>query len=148
MKKINIRRIYYQIRHRYFTMNNIVIAVALLIGASWAWSSIGAMQRNYDLQKSIDGKERQLKLAELQTKNLQYEQRYYKSAEYQELEVRKRLGLANPGENVLLLPPNSEQAKNADAVLTKTVATTLEPVSNFQQWVNFLFGGNHRSLQK
>ena len=148
MKNINIRRLYYQVRHRYFTMNNIVIAVALLIGASWAWSSIGAMQRNYDLQKSIDSKQRQLKLAELETQNLQYEQRYYKSAEYQELEVRKRLGLANPGEHVLLLPPNSEQAKNADAVLTKKVQTSLEPVSNFQQWVNFLFGGNQRSLQK
>jgi hypothetical protein len=129
-------------------MNNVVIAVALLIGASWAWSSIGAMQRNYDLQKTIDSKQRQLKLAELETQNLQYEQRYYKSAEYQELEVRKRLGLASPGEHVLLLPPNSEQAKNADAALTKKVATTLEPVSNFQQWVNFLFGGNQRSLQK
>jgi hypothetical protein len=148
MKKINIRRLYYHIRHRYFTMNNVVIAVALLIGASWAWSSIGAMQRNYELQKTIDSKQRQLKLAELQTQNLQYEQRYYKSAEYQELEVRKRLGLANPGEHVLLLPPNSEQAKNADAVLTKKVATTLEPASNFQQWMNFLFGGNQRSLQK
>ena len=148
MKNFNIRRLYYQVRHRYFTMNNIVIAVALLIGASWAWSSIGAMQRNYDLQKTIDSKQRQLKLAELETQNLQYEQRYYKSAEYQELEVRKRLGLANPGEHVLLLPPNSEQAKNADAALTKKVATTLEPVSNFQQWVNFLFGGNQRSLQK
>ena len=148
MKNINIRRLYYHIRHHYFTMNNIVIGVALLIGASWAWSSIGAMQRNYDLQKTIDSKQRQLKLAELQTKNLQYEQRYYKSAEYQELEVRKRLGLANPGENVLLLPPNSEQAKNADAVLTKKVTATLEPVSNFQQWMNFLFGGNQRSLQK
>ena len=148
MKNLNIRRLYYQVRHRYFTMNNVVIAVALLIGASWAWSSIGAMQRNYNLQKTIDSKQRQLKLAELQTQNLQYEQRYYKSAEYQELEVRKRLGLANPGEHVLLLPANSEQAKNADAALTKKVATTIEPVSNFQQWVNFLFGGNQRSLQK
>ena len=148
MKNLNIRRLYYQVRHRYFTMNNVVIAVALLIGASWAWSSIGAMQRNYNLQKTIDSKQRQLKLAELETQNLQYEQRYYKSAEYQELEVRKRLGLANPGEHVLLLPANSEQAKNADAVLTKKVQTSLEPVSNFQQWVNFLFGGNQRSLQK
>jgi len=148
MKKINIRRLYYHIRHRYFTMNNVVIAVALLIGASWAWSSIGAMQRNYELQKTIDSKQRQLKLAELQTQNLQYEQRYYKSAEYQELEVRKRLGLANPGEHVLLLPPNSEIAKNADAKLMKKVETRLEPVSNFQQWMNFLFGGNQRSLQK
>jgi hypothetical protein len=148
MKKINIRRISYHIRHRYLTMNNIVVAVALFIGASWAWGSIGVMQRNYDLQKEVDTKARQLKLAELQTQNLKYEQRYYQSSEYQELEVRKRLGLANPGEHMLLLPPNTQQAKNADAVAINKVVRTTEPVSDFQQWMNFLFGGNRQNLQK
>lgn len=148
MKKINIRRIYYHIRHRYLTMNNVVIAVAFLIGASWAWGSIGMMQRNYDLQKEVDSKARNLKLAELQTQNLTYEQRYYQSSEYQELEVRKRLGLANPGEHMLILPPNTQQAKDADAVATNKTVKILEPTSDFQQWMNFLFGGNRQNLQK
>jgi hypothetical protein len=148
MKKINIRRIYYHIRHRYLTMNNVVIAVAFLIGASWAWGSIGMMQRNYDLQKEVDGKARHLKLAELQTQNLAYEQRYYQSSEYQELEVRKRLGLANPGEHMLILAPNSQQAKDADVVATNKTVKILEPTSDFQQWMNFLFGGNRQNLQK
>ena len=78
-------------------MNNIVIAVAFFIGLSWVWGSIGMMQRNYALQKEVDTKTRNLKLTELETQNLKYEQRYYQSSEYQELEVRKRLGLANPG---------------------------------------------------
>jgi hypothetical protein len=148
MKKINIRRIYYHIRHRYFTMNNIVIAVAFVIGLSWAWGSIGMMQRNYDLQKEVDTKARNLKLAELQTQNLKYEQRYYQSSEYQELEVRKRLGLANPGEHMLILPPNTAQAKQADVVAANKTVRTSEPTSDFQQWMNFLFGGNRRYLQK
>ena len=148
MKKINIRRIYYHVRHRYLTMNNIVIAVAFLIGLSWAWGSIGMMQRNYGLQKEVDTKARNLKLAELETQNLQYEQRYYQSSEYQELEVRKRLGLANPGEHVLILPPNTQQAKAADAVVANKPARILEPTSDFQQWMNFLFGGNRQNLQK
>ena len=147
MKKINIRRIYYHIRHRYLTLNNVVIAVAFFIGASWAWGSIGMMQRNYDLQKEVDAKARNLKLAELQTQNLAYEQRYYQSSEYQELEVRKRLGLSNPGEHMLILPPNSQQAKDADAVTTGKPVKTIEPTSDFQQWMNFLFGGNRRNLQ-
>lgn len=143
MKKINIRKIYYHVRHRYLTMNNVVIAVALMIGASWAWGSIGMMQRNYALQKEIDGKSRQAKLAELEMLNLQYLQKYYQSTEYKELAVRERLGLVNPGEKVVFLPANSSVAIEADAKLTKKETTVkMQPPDNFQQWMNFLFGGN------
>jgi len=127
-------------------MNNVVIAIALIIGASWAWGSIGVMQRNYDLQKTIDTKSRQETLAELETQNLIYEQNYYRSGEYQELALRERLGLANSGEKALILPPNSVEAKTAD--MTPTPTKSLEPENDFQQWMNFLFGGNHSQLQK
>lgn len=147
MNTLNFRRLYYHIRHRYLTMNNIVIAVAFFLGLSWAWGSIGMMQRNYALQKEVDAKARNLKLAELETQNLKYEQRYYQSSEYQELEVRKRLGLANPGESVLILPPNTQQAKDADVVVADKPVRTAVPTSDFQQWMNFLFGGNRRNLQ-
>ena len=147
MNKLNLRRIYYHVRHRYLTMNNVVIAVAFFIGASWAWGSIGMMQRNYALQKEVDTNARTLKLAELETQNLKYEQRYYASSEYQELEVRKRLGLANPGEHVLILPPNTQQAKDADVIAADIPVRTTEAVSDFQQWMNFLFGGNRQNLQ-
>ena len=122
-------------------MNNVVIAVAVLIGAGWTWGSVGMMQRNFDLQKDVDSKAQQLRLVELQTQNLAYEQRYYKSAEYQELAVRARLGLARPGEKAIILPPNSEEAKNADALLMKHTIRTVETTDNVQQWMNFLFGG-------
>ena len=147
MNNLNFRRIYYHVRHRYLTMNNVVIAVAFFIGISWAWGSIGMMQRNYALQKEVDTKARNLKLAELETQNLKYEQRYYASSEYQELEVRKRLGLANPGEHVLILPPNTQQAKDADIVVADAPVRIVEATSDFQQWMNFLFGGNRKNLQ-
>jgi hypothetical protein len=83
MKKINIRRLYYHISHNYFTLNNLVIAVAFLIAAGWVWGSLGVMQRNYDLQKELDYKKRQLQLAELQTSSLELEGRYYRTQEYQ-----------------------------------------------------------------
>jgi len=144
MKKTNIRKIYYHIRYRYLTMNNVVIGIALMIGAGWAWGSVEMMQRNFDLQKDVDGKSRQLKLVELKTQNLTYEQRYYKSGEYQELAVRARLGLAKPGEKAIILPPNSEAAKKADVLLMKRPVQAVESIDNFQLWVNFLFGGNRR----
>jgi len=144
MKKINIQRLSYHIRHRYLTMNNTVIAVAFIIGASWAWGSITTMQRNYGLQKEVDVKYRQLKLAELETQNLAYQKKYYQSSEYQELAVHERLGLVNPGEKVLILPPNSQAAKDLDAAVGAKVTSSIVPASNLEQWMNFLFGGSRR----
>jgi hypothetical protein len=144
MKKINIHKLYYHIRFRYFTLNNLVIGVALIIGAGWTWGSVGMMQRNFDLQKEVDAKARQQTLLELQTQNLAYEQRYYKSLEYQEFALRDRMGLARKGEKALVLPPNSKEAKAADARLANKPSAQAEPVGNVEQWMNFLFGGNRR----
>jgi hypothetical protein len=144
MKKINIRRLYYHVSHKYFTLNNVVIVVAFGIAASWVWGSLGVMQRNYDLQKEVDFKQRELQLAQIETRSLELEKRYYQTREYQELAVREDLGLALPGEKVLILPPNTQAAKDTDTTTTQ-LASSIAPVSNMQQWMNFLFGGNSKS---
>lgn len=149
MKQINstnLRRLYYHVRHNYFTTNNLVVVIGLLIAASWAWGSVQAMERNYALQKEVDYKQRELRLAELETQKLQFEQNYYKSDEYKELAVREKLGLVSPGEKVLILPPNSEAASAEEDAATTAPRAVAE--SNLQQWVNFLFGGAYRSLQQ
>jgi cell division protein FtsB len=142
MKKINFRRLYYHVRHKYFTLNSVVVLAAFVIAASWVWGSLGVMQRNYDLQKQLDLKQRQLQLTQIQTSSLQLEQRYYQTAEYQELAARADLGLVKPGEKLLILPPNSAAVKAADAATTIQTIADLPQQSNVQQWVNFLFGGD------
>ncbi len=145
MKNTNIRRLIYHVRNNYLTMNNLVVLVAFLIAASWAWGSIGVVQKNYVLQGVVDDKKRQAKLIELETQNLAFEQKYFQSTEYQELAVRERMGLALPGEKVLILPPNSAEAKAAgqeDDTAARTFTNTAKP-SNLQQWANFLFGGTY-----
>ena len=149
MKKINIRRIIYQIRHKYLTLNNAVIAIALIIAAGWVWWSLDVMQRNYKLQKELDDKSRQLIVAQLDTDSARLEQRYYKTDEYKELAVRQRLGLVTPGESVLILPTNSDAVKNTDKANSTAVSVPEPaPLSNFSQWMNFLFGGNSKSISK
>ena len=149
MNKTNIRRFIYRVRHDYVTPNNIVIAVAFLIGAGWVWGSVGAMQRNFDLQKAVDAKQRQEQLLDLETQTLAFEQNYYKTAEYQELAARDRLGLAMAGEKVLILPPNSAAAKAEDTQgTTKVSSVPTKPPTHFVQWLNFLFGANRPDLQK
>ena len=146
MKNINTKKLLYHLRYRYLSVNNVALAVALVMGANWAWGSIGMMQRNYSLQKSLELKQRQATLTELQVATLGYEQKYYQSSEYKELAAREYLGLAAPGEKVLILPPNSAEAKTPEP--TDRQPDTARPPGNFQQWMNFLFGGNRRSLQK
>lgn len=145
MKKINIRRLIYHIRHKYVTLNNIVILVAFLIAAGWVWGSLGVMERNYDLQKALDYKKLELQLADLQTTNLELEGRYYRTDEYLELAAREDLGLVQPGESVLILPPNSEKAKQPDTVAQAQLAPVVQQETNAAQWMNFLFGANNKS---
>ena len=140
-------------RH-YGTMNNIVIGVALLIAAGWAWGSITTMQRNFSLQKEVDAEQRQLELMDLEVQTLQYQQNYYKSDEYKDLSAREHLGLASPGEKVLFLPPNSaavkhesEQQKDETAVTATRPAPGSAP-SNLEQWINFFSGASAGELQK
>ncbi len=147
MQNRNLNRLYYHVRHHYFTTNNLVVVIGLLVAASWAWGSVQAMERNYALQKEVDYKQRLLQLAKLETQKLQYERNYYKSDEYRELAVREKLGLVSPGEKVLILPPNTAAASANE---TQAADTAPRPVqeSNFQAWVNFLFGGAYRSLHR
>ena len=110
---------------------------------AWIWGSLGMMQRNYKLQKRLDDKERELMIAQLSVDKARLEQRYYQTVEYQELAVRERLSLALPGEHLLILPPNSEEAQQEEKETIEEV-----PLSNFQQWVNFLTGVNARKMLK
>lgn len=145
MRNINIQKIIYHVRHRYLTLNNVVILAAFLIAAGWIWGSLGVMQRNYNLQKDIDYKKRQLQLTQLQRDNLSLQKNFYQTREYQELAVRESLGLVFPGEKALVLPPNSEVVIKADTVRTVAPATQVT-TSNLEQWVNFLFGGYSKSI--
>ena len=148
MKNRNPQKLYYYVRHNILTMNNIVLIIAIFVAASWTWGSMQAMQRNYGLQKELDSKQRQAELLKLEADTLRYQQNYYKSDEYKELAVRERLGLVFPGEKVLILPKNSDEAKKADASFdNKTVVSPVQS-SNFQQWVNFPFGGAYHNLNK
>jgi hypothetical protein len=148
MKKINIRRLFYKLKHDYFTLNNAVILVAFAIAANWIWGSLGVMQRNFTLQKALDDKSRQLIVAQLDTENAKLEQRYYKTNEYKELAVRQHLGLVTPGESVLILPQNTQAVINADKAEVVKPSDKVVQTSNFRQWMNFLFGVNSKKTSK
>jgi cell division protein FtsB len=137
-----LKRLIYHIRYEYITMNNMVLVIAAVIAISWAWSSVEAVQRNYELQREVDDKKQQATLVQLQAENLQFEQQYYKSNEYLTLEAKRRLGLAEPGEKVLILQTNSPavEAESAKEDTTSVETTNPPPLPPLQQWLDFLVG--------
>lgn len=111
--------------------------MAVVIALSWVWGSVVTLQKNYKYQREVDANNQLIEVRKLQNKTYEYQQAYFKSDEFLELSARAKLGLALPGEALVLLP-SSEGIKDTDASKTvATVAATTE--SNFAQWMRFLF---------
>lgn len=140
-RKINIRKITYQARKNLLQRDVGVLVLGIIIGGYFVVNALGMLDRNYGLQKQLDDKYRQLELAKLETASLQLENRYFKTKEYQELVARQSLGLAMPGEKLLILPDNSAQAIQADKEIAKEQVVAIRQ-SNLQQWFDFLSGKN------
>ena len=139
LDKHELRRLIYHIRHDYLTLNNVIIAGAVLIALSWAWGSVEAMQRNYHLQQLLDNKKQQVELETLKVSLAEYEAKYYQTVEYQDFAVRQRLGHGSPGEKQLIVPSTDVETEK-----TATVSKQQLTESNLQQWTNFLFGANRK----
>ncbi|MBR3180480.1 hypothetical protein IKF63_00130 [Candidatus Saccharibacteria bacterium] len=136
--KTRLRRLYFRIKHDYFSFDNIVFAVAIVLCFFWTYSSISAMSRNWELSQKIATRKRELALLKLEVETAEMENTYYKSAEYQELSARAKQDKALEGENLVYLPENSETAKNKYKTLS--VEETISEPSNFSQWMSFIFG--------
>lgn len=138
--KIKTRRAKYYFSNDILTLSNIIMGSVIVVSIVWVWGSISAMEKNYAIQKKLELKQRQALIEEINYQTLQYEQKYLKSSEYQELAVREKLGLALPGERVLVLSKYPEEKKKQQVEIPKQ--------SNFTQWMNFIFGGNAQKSSK
>ena len=138
--KTKTRRAKYYFSNDILTLSNIIMGSIIVVSIVWVWGSISAMEKNYAIQKKLELKQRQALIEEINYQTLQYEQKYLKSSEYQELAVREKLGLALPGEHVLVLPKYPEEKKKQQIETSKQ--------SNFTQWMNFIFGGNAQKSSK
>ncbi len=138
--KTKTRRAKYYFSNDILTLSNIIMGSVIVVSIVWVWGSISAMEKNYAIQKKLELKQRQALIEEINYQTLQYEQKYLKSSEYQELAVREKLGFALPGEHVLVLPKYPEEKKKQQTETSKQ--------SNFTQWMNFIFGGNAQKSSK
>lgn len=124
-----------------FTGQVIFACIVLLI----SWSGIKTIQTNYELQKQISALRQRNAVSDLENKNLELQNEYFKTNDYLELSARRNFGLGMPGETVILVPQSVafEYAPELPKPKTETIAKP-QDTSNFERWVNFFLNRPQR----
>lgn len=136
--KTKLRRLNYKMRHDFLTVENVVLVLALLLCLMWTYQSIAAMSRNWELTERLATERKSLELLGVEVEAAELENEYYKTTEYQELLARKYLDKKMPGENMVIMPENSEKAKSKYEV-AMTEEKKEKEYSNFEKWMLYLF---------
>ena len=135
--KARLRRINYKLKHDYLTVENVVLLLAIVLCLVWTYQSITAMSRNWTLSEKLTTEKKTLELVSMEVEMAELENDYYRSDEYQELMARKHLDKKLPGENMVVMPENSETAKNKHK---EVAAEKVEKnYTNFEKWMMYLF---------
>ena len=135
--KDNLRRTKFRLKRDFFMLENIALLLAIVLCLVWTYQSIVAMSRNWKLSETLITEKKELELLNVEVEAAELENEYYKTNEYQELMARKILDKKLSGENMVILPDNSEEAKNKHRVAK--VEKQEKSYSNFEKWMMYLF---------
>jgi cell division protein FtsB len=126
---------------------NIGLYIFGLVVVAIAWSGAKTVQNNYALQKQISTLKQQNVVLQLQNQNTALQNEYYKTNQFLELSARQNLGLAAPGEQVMIVPKNVAMsyvdpnlAKNASRSDNTTADKRAGYIKNLEAWRDFLLG--------
>jgi cell division protein FtsB len=128
-------------------IRNLVFYAFSILTLAITWSGIKTVQSNYELQKKIAAIQQQNAVLQLQNQNTDLQNKYLNTNEYLDLAARQNLGLAAPGETVLLIP-STVAMKYIDSSLVhqKSPLEQAAPdkrskyAKNLEAWRDFLLG--------
>ena len=135
--KTALRKLKYRLKHGFFSIENVVLLIAIVMCLTWTYQSIEAMSRNWELTDRLNTDKKSLELLKVEVEAAELENEYYTTNEYQELAARRLANKQLPGENMVALPENSEVAKNKHKVVA--VAKEEKEYSNVEKWWMYLF---------
>jgi len=133
--------------HQLLDPRNIALYIFGLIVLAIAWSGAKTVQNNYQLQKQITSLEQQNEILSLENGNAYLQNQFYQTNEYLELSARQNLGLAAPGEQVLVIPQSVALQYVDPALASQPAVSQTAPidnrskyVKNLEAWRDFLLG--------
>jgi cell division protein FtsB len=127
-------------------MRNIGLYIFGIVVLAIAWSSAKTVQNNYDLQKKISKLQQENTVLSLQNQNTGLQNEYYKTNQYLELSARQNLGLAAPGEKVMLVPQQTalkyvnQNLDNHPPSVKVAFDKRPKYIKNLETWRDFLLG--------
>jgi cell division protein FtsB len=127
-------------------VRNIVLYVFALLVLAITWSTIKAIQANYELQKQISEIAQQNQVLSLENQNKALKNKYYETDAFLDLAARQNLGLAAPGEKVLIVPSAVAMKFVDRSVIASTKPQTTTPDTrskyekNIEAWRDFILG--------
>ena len=136
--KNSLRKASFGLKRDFLTVENVVLLLAIVLCLVWAYQSVAAMSRNWELSERLTAERKTLELLNIEVEMAGLENEYYQTNEYQELMARRNMDKKASGENMVVMPENSDIAKNKHNESTETV-TNEEQYSNFQKWMMYLF---------
>lgn len=136
--RLRFRQFKYHLQNDFFSVENIILVVAIFLCGLWTYQSIVSMSRNWQLHEELSNIQKERDVLSLKIDAMEMENSYYSSAEYQEIAARKYLDKQLPGEKMVKLEPNSEKAKNKYATTT-TEKPAEKELSNLEKWIRFIF---------
>ena len=124
-------------KHDFLTVENVVLVLAIVLCLIWTYQSVTAMSRNWELTERLATEKKELELMGIEVETAELQNEYYRSDEYQELLARKYLDKKFKDEKMVVMPDNSEEARNKHATVQKIVEE--KEYSNFEKWMMYLF---------
>lgn len=128
-------------------VRNIALYIFGIIVLAIAWSGARTVQNNYQLQKQISALRQQNAVLHLQNNNTYLQNQFYDTNVYQELSARQNLGLAAPGEQVLVVPKSVAMKYVDPALADNRDNNAASPIDNrpaysrnIEAWRDFLLG--------
>ncbi|MBQ3297064.1 hypothetical protein IJH01_03010 [Candidatus Saccharibacteria bacterium] len=137
--KNSLRRMNFKVKRDFLTVENVVLILAIVLCLTWTYQTIAAMSRNWELSERLTEERKNLELISLEVEAAELTNEYYKSNEYQELMARRNLDKKLDGENMVVMPENSEEAKNKHQEESKVAADEEPEYTNFEKWMMYLF---------
>jgi cell division protein FtsB len=127
-------------------VRNIGLYIFGIVVLAITWSGVKTVQANYELQKKISGLNQQNSVLKLENENTDLQNKYLQTDEYLDLSARQNLGLAAPGEKVLIVPKSvamkyvSSSSSNSGTGATASADNRSRYVKNIEAWRDFLLG--------
>ena len=127
----------------YYDPRYLTLAVILFVALSVFWNGARIIQQNFELSQKVAALQEENEILELENRNKELRNEYYKTNEFADITARRVFGKAAAGEKVYIVP--KETALNSlTTVQAEDAEISQEEKSKYRQniesWLNIYFG--------